>query len=232
VAQSSDKRQQKETLYSLFAQLGQAMSNPRRLELLDLLMQAPRTVEELATEAQMSTANTSQHLQRLKQSRLVASEREGVFIRYRLADPSVARLWLELRAVAELQIIEVEQALDAYRSKRSEFERISAAELRKRLQAGEVFLLDARPQVEYEAGHIPGAASLPLAELERRLDELPQDLPIVAYCRGPYCVMADEALELIASRGLQTLRLEEGVAEWRQGWPDRINETRNPNRTN
>jgi rhodanese-related sulfurtransferase len=155
-------------------------------------------------------------LQRLKQSRLVISEREGVFIRYRLADPGVTRLWLELRSVAESQIAEVQQALDAYRSRRHEFERISAAELRERLHRGEVFLLDARPQVEYAAGHIPGAVSLPLEELERRLDELPADMPIVAYCRGPYCVMADQALALIASRGLQTLRLEEGFVEWQQ----------------
>ena len=231
MAQSREKRQQKEALYSLFAQLAQAMANARRLELLDLLMQAPRTVEDLAGEAQMSVANTSQHLQLLKRSRLVVSEREGVFIRYRLANPVVARLWLELRAAAEAQIAEVEQALDTYRSKRHEFERISAADLRQRLRSGDVFLLDARPHVEYEAGHIPGAASLPLAELERRLDELPKDLPIVAYCRGPYCVMADEALELIAGRGLQTLRLEEGVAEWRQAWPGSTNENAKPKPT-
>jgi rhodanese-related sulfurtransferase len=214
----SSRQQQKEALFSLFAQVGQAVANAHRLELLDLLMQAPRTVEELASAAQISVANTSQHLQRLKQSRLVISEREGVFIRYRLADPAVARLWLELRSVAESQIAEVRQALDAYRSERHEFERISAAELRERLHKGEVFLLDARPQVEYAAGHIPGAVSLPLEELERRLDELPADMPIVAYCRGPYCVMADQALALISSRGLQTLRLEEGFVEWQQAW--------------
>ena len=191
-------------------------ANPHRLELIDLLVQAPRTVEELAAETQMSIANTSQHLQRLKQSRLVASTREGVYIRYRLADASIARLWLELRAVAESQLAEVQEALDAYRTQRHAFERISAAELRTRLQNGEVVLLDARPGNEYAAGHIPGALSFPLADLERRLDELPADLPIVAYCRGPYCVIADQALALLASRGRQTYRLEEGVAEWRQ----------------
>jgi rhodanese-related sulfurtransferase/DNA-binding MarR family transcriptional regulator len=219
MAQYNDKRRPKEALYALFAEVGQAMANAHRLELLDLLMQAPRTVEELAGETQMSIANTSQHLQRLKQSRLVATTREGTYIRYRLADPGVARLWRQLRAVAESQIAEVEQALDAYRTRRHEFERISAAELRARLHNGEVFLLDARPEVEYAAGHIPGAVSMPLEELERRLDELPADMPIVAYCRGPYCVMADEALALVARRGLQTLRLEEGVAEWQQVWP-------------
>ena len=214
--QIADKRRQKDALYALFAQIGQALANPHRLELIDLLVQAPRTVEELAAETQMSIANTSQHLQRLKQSRLVASTREGVYIRYRLADASIARLWLELRAVAESQLAEVQEALDAYRTQRHAFERISAAELRTRLQNGEVVLLDARPGNEYAAGHIPGALSFPLADLERRLDELPADLPIVAYCRGPYCVIADQALALLASRGRQTYRLEEGVAEWRQ----------------
>jgi len=216
MASRDEKRQQKDRLYQSFAAIGQALANPHRLELIDLLVQAPRTVEELTAETQMSIANTSQHLQRLKQSRLVASTREGVYIRYRLADASIARLWLELRAVAESQLSEVQEALDAYRTQRHAFERISAAELRERLQQGEVFLLDARPEVEYAAGHIPGALSFPLAELERRLEDLPADLPIVAYCRGPYCVIADQALALLASRGRQTYRLEEGVAEWRQ----------------
>lgn len=216
MSQNNSQRQKKVTLYTLFAEVGRAVANAHRLELLELLAQSPRTVEELAAEAQMSVANTSQHLQRLKLSRLVHSEREGTYIRYQLADPAVAQLWLALRSVAESQIAEVKQALDAYRSSRHEFERISAAELRDRLHKGEVFLLDARPRIEYVAGHIPGAVSMPLAELERRLDELPAGIPIVAYCRGPFCVLADQALELIARRGLHTLRLEEGVIEWRQ----------------
>jgi len=216
MASKDEKRPQKDRLYQSFAQIGQALANPHRLELIDLLVQAPRTVEELAAETQMSIANTSQHLQRLKQSRLVGSEREGVHIRYRLADPRIARLWMELRAVAEAQLDEVQAALDAYRTQRHAFERISAAELRARLQKGEVFLLDARPQIEYTTGHIPGALSFPLEELAQRLDELPVNLPVVAYCRGPYCVIADQALALLASHGHRTYRLEEGVAEWRQ----------------
>lgn len=211
-----NKRQQKETLYQLFARIGKALSNPHRLELVDLLAQAPRTVEELAQVAQMSIANTSQHLQRLKQARLVADEREGVYIRYRLADPAVARLWQELRAVTEQQMTEVRDALDAYRDRRYEFEQISMADLRQRLQAGEVVLLDVRPEVEYTAGHISNARSVPLAELEQRLGELPADLPIVAYCRGPYCVIADQALALLSASGRQVARLEEGVWEWQQ----------------
>ncbi|MDQ7029932.1 MAG: metalloregulator ArsR/SmtB family transcription factor [Ardenticatenia bacterium] len=215
-----ERRQQKEQLYRLFAHIGKALANPHRLELLDLLVQAPRTVEELAREANMSVANTSQHLQRLKQARLVMSEREGVHIRYRVADPAVTRLWLELRAVAKQQLAEVERTLDAYRHRRHEFERISADELRVLMRRGEVILLDVRPREEYQAGHLPGAISVPLDELERRLNQLPRDRTVVAYCRGPYCVYADEALELLANHGWRVARLEEGVAEWEQaGYP-------------
>ena len=215
-----NKRPHKEYLYQLFAQIATALANPHRLELLDLLVQAPRTVEELAAEAHMSIANTSQHLQRLKQARLVMTQREGVYIRYRLADPAVALLWLQLRAVAGQQLAEVEQALNAYRERRHEFEGITADELLTRLHNNEVILLDVRPAVEYEAAHLPGAVSLPWDELARRLDELPDDKTIVAYCRGPYCVYADEALGLLAAHGRQGVRLEEGVAEWQlAGYP-------------
>jgi rhodanese-related sulfurtransferase len=173
-------------------------------------------VEELAGETEMSVANTSQHLQRLKQARLVVGEREGLYVRYRLADPAVGRLWLELRAVAAQQNGEVERALDAYRQRRHEFEPISAGELRERLARDEVVLLDVRPRVEYEAGHVPEAMAMPLEELEKRLEELAADKTVVAYCRGPYCVIADDALAVLAGRGLDVRRLEEGVAEWQQ----------------
>jgi rhodanese-related sulfurtransferase len=213
---ATEKRHHKEQLYRLFTRVANAMANPHRLELLDLLTQAPRTVEELANEAHMSIANTSQHLQRLKQARLVLDEREGVYIRYRLADPAVARLWLQLRAVAEQQLAEVEGALDAYRNQRHEFEQISADVLLTRLRQGEVVLLDVRPQAEYQAGHLPDAVSIPIDELKRRLNELPSDKTVVVYCRGPYCVYADEALELLATQGWSGARLEEGVLEWQQ----------------
>lgn len=213
---NEDRRPRKERLYELFSQIASAMANPHRLELLDLLAQAPRAVEELAREAQMSVANTSQHLQRLKQARLVASEREGAYVRYRLADPAVAGLWLELRRVAAQQNAEVERALDAYRQRRHEFEPISAAEMRERLARDEVVLLDVRPRVEYEAGHVPQAISMPHEELEKRLDELPANKMVVAYCRGPYCVIADDALTLLAEEGREVRRLEEGVAEWQE----------------
>ena len=213
-------RQYKEQLYRLFAQVAAAMANPHRLELLDLLAQAPRTVEELAREAGLSVANASQHLKRLKQARLGVDRREGLYARHRLADPAAGRLWLELRAVAERQLAEVERVLDAYRRRRHEFEKVSAEDLRARLHKGKVVLLDVRPRVEYQAGHLPGAISIPLDELERRLRELPPGRTIVAYCRGPYCVYADDALELLSRRGWKVARLEEGVAEWqRAGFP-------------
>lgn len=212
----TNKRQHKEQLYHLFARIATAMANPHRLELLDLLVQAPRTVEELAQAAGMSIGNTSQHLQRLKQARLVTATREGVYIRYHLADPMVARLWLQLRAVAGQQLAEVEQALDAYRDRRHEFAGITAAELAARLNNHEVILLDVRPAIEYETAHLPGAVSMPWDEVAQRLDELPEDKTIVAYCRGPYCVYADEALSQLAAEGWAVARLEEGVAEWQQ----------------
>ena len=212
----TEQRRHKEQLYHLFSQVVAAMANPHRLELVDLLVQAPRTVEGLAQEARMSVANTSQHLQRLKQARLVLDEREGLYIRYRLANPAVARLWLQLRAVAEQQLAEVDRALETYRQRRHEFEGISADELRTRLRTGDVVLLDVRPAEEYQAGHLPEAISIPVDELERRLNELPPNKPIVAYCRGPYCVYADDALALLAERGWHVARLEEGVAEWQE----------------
>jgi rhodanese-related sulfurtransferase len=210
------KRQRKERLYRLFTRIASAMANPHRLELLDLLVQAPRTVEELAREAGLSVANTSQHLQRLKHARLVIAEREGLYQRYRLVDPAVMRLWLELRAVGEQQLDEVEQALDAYRTRRHEFEKITIDELRDRLHAGQVVLLDVRPGEEYRAGHLPQALSIPLDELEQRLDELPRQRTIIAYCRGPFCVLADDALTVLSQQGRRVARLEEGVAEWQQ----------------
>lgn len=213
---NSQKRQQKETLYALFAQIAAAMANPHRLELLDLLVQAPRTVEELSQEAQMSVANTSQHLQKLKQAQLVTAVREGTYIRYQLAAPAVARLWLQLRAVAEQQLAEVDRALDAYRDRRHEFEGITAVELVSRLETGDAILIDARPAPEYDAAHLPGAISMPWQEVAQRQAELPPDKLVVAYCRGPYCVYADDALTVLAQAGWPVARLEEGVLEWQQ----------------
>jgi rhodanese-related sulfurtransferase len=167
-----------------------------------------------ADQAGMSVANTSQHLQRLKQALLVTDERDGLFIRYRLADPAVARLWLELRSVAGLRLVEVERALSEYRPRRHDFNRISIHQLQERMGRGEVVLLDVRPEIEFRSGHLPGAISIPLDRLELCLDELPRDRLIVVYCRGPYCVFADQALELLSRRGWKVARLDEGMAEW------------------
>lgn len=208
--------QKKENLYRLFAQVATALSNPHRLELVDLLTQAPRTVEELAQEARMSVANTSQHLQRLKQAQLVTAVREGQYIRYSLADPAVARLWLQLRAVADQQLAQVERALDEYRTRRHEFTGITAGELKDRLDNDELVLLDVRPTLEYETAHIQGAISLPWDEVSQGQWELPLDKTIVAYCRGPYCVYADEALAFLVQAGYHVARLEEGVLEWQE----------------
>jgi rhodanese-related sulfurtransferase/DNA-binding transcriptional ArsR family regulator len=210
----SPSHRAKAQLYDLVAQVAQAMGNSHRLELLDLLVQAPRTVEQLAEASAISIANASQHLQRLKRAGLVASERRGNTMCYRIADPAVARLWVELRTGAERQLAEVDRALDTYRPRRQTFDRMSADALRQQLNAGDVVVLDARPRMEYDAGHIPGAISIPIEELAERLDELPSDTLIVAYCRGPLCVYADQALEIITGSGRSGARLEEGVAEW------------------
>lgn len=207
---------QKQDLYRLFARIAAAMANPHRLELLDLLAQGPRTVEELAREANLSIANASQHLQRLKRAHLVIDERQGFYIRYRIADPLVTRLWLEIRQVAAQQLAEVSVTLNAYRAQRHEFKRVSIDELRVRMERGAAVLLDVRPSAEYAASHLPNATSIPLEELERRLNELPRNRTIVAYCRGPYCVLADQAAERLQRKGFRVARLEEGVHEWQQ----------------
>jgi rhodanese-related sulfurtransferase len=207
-------REAKEALYDLVAQVAHAAANPHRIELLDLLVQASRTVEQLAQASAMSIANASQHLQRLKRAGLIVGERRGSTIRYRIADPAVARLWIELRTVAEQQLGEMDRALDAYRPHRHHFVQLSTKDLYQRLSTGNVLLLDVRPRLEYEAGHLPDARSIPLDELPDRLAELPTDALIVTYCRGRLCVYADQALELITASGRQGARLEDGVAEW------------------
>ncbi len=209
-------RAHKQRLYDLFARIAAAMANPHRLELIDLLTQAPRTVEELAVESHLSVANASQHLQHLKQARLVTSERRGSYVLYRIADPRVTKLWLDLRGVAARQIAEVQPAREAYRPQAHAFPQIRLEEAAALKQQGKLLLLDVRPRIEYDAGHLPGAVSIPLDELKRRMNELRRHGTIAAYCRGPYCVFADQALDMLARRGWKVARLEEGVAEWEQ----------------
>lgn len=209
-------REHKERLYELFAMIGAALANPHRLEILDLLTQAPHTVEELANLSHMSIANTSQHLQRLKKARLVTDKHTGQYIRYQLADISVMNLWLSLRGVADQQLGEVDRALKHYRPNRDRFRRISLDELNDQAFINNVFIIDVRPTAEFQAGHLPNARSFPIESFEDLIDQIPKEKTIVAYCRGPYCVYADQALEILTKRGWQVARLEEGVAEWQE----------------
>lgn len=211
----SQKRQFKDQIYEQFARIGKALSSGRRLEVLELLAQAEHTVEELAREAAMSVANCSQHLQVLRAARLVEVRREGLFAKYRLADDHVLRLWLAFREIGEARLTEISRVVDTFLTDRKTLQAISTGELRNRLKEGSVVLLDVRPAPEFEAGHIVGARSIPVAELDRRLQELPKRREIVAYCRGPYCVYADEAVDLLRSRGFKAVRFDRGYPDWK-----------------
>lgn len=207
-------RLQKEQIFELIAQISNALSNPYRLELIDLLIQASHTVEELAVLTQMSLANTSQHLQKLKHAKLVICHREGQSKIYSLGDPMIARLWIELRRVAQNLLPELDQALDQYRSHRHDLNIISSADVISGMKSDQIILIDARPEDEYRSGHIPGAVSIPVDTIPHRINELPMGKTIVTYCRGPVCVDADEASLLLSAFGYPVRRLEDGVGEW------------------
>ena len=212
-------RRFKDSIYEQFARLGKAISAPKRLELLDLLCQGPRTVEALAEQAGISVANASQHLQVLRAARLVETEKKGLYVEYRLAGDEVCTFFFALRGLAESRLAEVEQVAREYFEQRGAMEAVESEELLRRVRNGEVTVLDVRPPEEYRAGHIPGALSIPVGELKARLRELPKDREVVAYCRGPYCVMAVEAVKLLRKRGFTAHRLEQGVIDWRaRGW--------------
>jgi len=213
--QTNEKRAFKNQLYEQFARLGKALASPHRLELLDVLAQCERTVEALAQETSMSVANASQHLQVLRAAHLVEVRREGVSMYYRLADESVFRMWQAVRAVGEAQLAEIDRVVQTFLQDRAQLQSIGAQEVLHRLSDDQILLLDVRPAEEYEASHLPQARSIPVTELEARLAELPANREIVAYCRGPYCVFADEAVALLRARGYSTRRLEQGVPEWR-----------------
>lgn len=205
----------KEQLYAQFARLGKALASPARLELLDLLAQGERSVEDLAREAALSLANASAHLQVLYRARLVESRKEGLRVYYRLADPAVYRLWSSLRHVGERQLSEIDRLVAQYLRGRQGLEAVSREELRRRLAEGAaVEVLDVRPRVEYRQGHIAGARSIPVDELEARLHDLDPARAIVAYCRGPYCVFADEAVALLRDHGFTASRYDEGYPDW------------------
>lgn len=207
-------REFKKRIYPEFARIAQAMASDKRLELLDLLAQAPRHVEALAEETEMSVANVSQHLQVLRAAHLVEADRAGNRVIYCLSGPDVLRLWLSLRGVAERRLPEVREISRLFAVEGSEGEPMSHSRLATELAADRLVLLDVRPELEYEAGHITGAISIPSEELPERIEALPRDRPIVAYCRGDYCLFADEAVALLRDRGFEAYRLDGGWPEW------------------
>jgi len=203
----------KQSLFEAIAVMGKAFASPRRLELLDLLAQAPRTVEELAEASGQSVANTSQHLQALHAAGMVSRSREGTRVRYAIADEKALRLWLALRDASASRLADVERAARDYVGEG--VEQITPEELRARLASEDVVLVDVRPTEEYAAGHIEGAVSIPIDELDERLKELPKDREIVAYCRGPFCAFAHDAVRRLTGSGREARRLEQGWPEWR-----------------
>jgi rhodanese-related sulfurtransferase len=213
--------QVKQGLFDAIALMGKAFASPRRLELLDLLAQAPRTVEELARASGQSTANTSQHLRGLHAAGMVSRAREGTSVRYSIAGDEALALWLALRDASVARLGEVERAARDYLGE--DVDAIGREELLERLHKGDVVLVDVRPSEEYEAGHIGGASSIPIGELEARLAELPTDREVVAYCRGPFCAYAHEAVRRLNSTGRTARRLKEGWPEWRLA--DKIDES-------
>jgi DNA-binding transcriptional ArsR family regulator/rhodanese-related sulfurtransferase len=205
----------KDRLYGQLARLGKALSSPHRLEMLELLAQGERTVDSLATEMGLSLANTSQHLQALKQAALVESRKDGLFVHYRLADPEVFELSQVIRSVAERRLADFERLVQEHFGDRSDAQPVPMAELLKRARSQKVVILDTRPTSEYVAGHIAGAISVPVDDLQRRLKALTRGKEYVAYCRGPYCVYADRAVEILRGNGRRANRLVEGFPEWR-----------------
>ncbi|MBU1652597.1 metalloregulator ArsR/SmtB family transcription factor [bacterium] len=206
----------KHQLYEQFSRIGKAVASPQRLELLDLLCQGERSVEELAKEAKLAFANTSRHLQILQGVHLVDTRREGTRIYYRLADNKVCSFYRNMCGLAERRLSEVHQIMEDYFGSRKDLEAVNRQNLLARSRAGQVTILDVRPRLEYNSSHLPNAVSVPLRELKKYLDQLPKDQEIVAYCRGPYCVLAQEAVNLLRSEGFQANRLEDGVLEWQE----------------
>lgn len=218
----------KRVLFEQFAAVAKAVAHPLRLEILEQLAQGERSVEVVASRVRISVANASQHLQQMRRAGLVTPRRDGKFVFYRLADDSVLELLASLRQIAEAQSAEVERVVRGYFDNRDALEAISRRELLDRLEAGLVTVLDVRPEDEFALGHLPGAVNLPLGELERRLAELDPEREIVAYCRGPYCVLSYEAVAMLRGRGFRVRRLEDGLPEWRAAGLPLQSETRSP----
>ena len=207
-------RDAKDALFDGFAVVGRALGSGRRAEIVDVLAQGERSVDDIAAEIGQSVANTSQHLQQLLRAGLVASRRDGNRIYYSLAGDRVSDLWAAVRDVAAAHVAELDRLARAYLGDRQQLETVGRTELSKRLREGDVVVLDVRPTPEYAAGHIAGAVSIPISELTRRLRDLPKSKRVVAYCRGPYCVYADDAVRTLLKRGYRAARLEDGYPEW------------------
>jgi len=209
-------RQAKEALFDAFAEVAKALGSGRRAEIIDVLAQGERSVEEIADEIAQSVANTSHHLRALARAGLVTTRRDGTRVFYRLASDRVGELWAALRDVAEAHAAGLDRLAAAYLGNRDGIEIVGRKELSQRLRRGEVVVLDVRPTPEYAAGHIAGARSVPITELRRQLKSLPADADVVAYCRGPYCVYADDAVRQLRKRGVNARRLEDGFPEWKK----------------
>ncbi len=215
----------KDAIYEQFARIGKAVSSPKRLELLDILCQGPRTVEVLAKETGLTVANASQHLQVLRATRLVETEKEGLFVIYRLADQAVCEFFRAMRVLAESRLAEVELIKRQFLEGREGMEPVNREALLGLVREGAVTVLDVRPAEEFNAGHVAGAISIPLKELQLRLSDLPRDQEIVAYCRGPYCVLSVQAVEMLRERGFKAVRIEEGIQDFRaMGFHIAVNE--------
>ncbi len=205
----------KRHLYEQVARIGKALASPKRLELIELLCQGEKTVEALGAQAEISVKLASAHLKELRLARLVETRKDGKYVLYRLAGASVADLWVTLRSQAEERLVELQMALASLVEHRDDLEGLDRKAILKKAARGEVLVLDVRPADEYAAAHLPHARSLPVDELKKRLAELPKNTPVVAYCRGPFCLMAKEAVELLRKKGYSAFHLTDGVAEWR-----------------
>jgi len=212
----SDTRGWKDAIYEQFGRIGKALSSPRRLEILDLLSQGPKNVETLVLETGMSVANVSQHLQTLLQARLVQFEKQGTYAVYQLSNTKVSTLLLLIQELGEDLLAEVRLLRDEFLANRDSFEPLTLDELKARMDMDEVYLIDVRPKEEFEYGHIPGAFSIPVKELADHLSSIDTNRPVVAYCRGRYCMYAVEAVEMLREHGIHAIRLDEGVREWKQ----------------
>lgn len=208
-------REFKDALYEQFARIGLAVASPKRIELLDLLSQGEKTVEQLAEQSATAIKNTSAHLRVLRQARLVETRRDGAYVYYRLGADEVFRFVRDLQALSRGRLAEVEQVARLYIDERDELEPVTIKELRRRMRDGDVTVIDVRPEEEYQAGHIPGALTIPVAQLKRRLAEIPKNREVVAYCRGPYCVFSVEAVGLLRKHGYRARRTNEGFPDWR-----------------